>query len=70
MNRNYNFYKDYYRVIHAFIPKYEGGWNEYLPNIYPEIIALKNMIRSSQFNEFELFNFMINSLDIFKKNPI
>jgi len=28
------------------------------------------MIRSPQFNEFELFNFMINSLDIFKKNPI
>ena len=70
MNRKYNFYKDYYRVIHAFMPKYKEGWNEYLPTIYPEIIALKNMIRSSQFNEFELFNFMINSFDIFKKHPI
>jgi hypothetical protein len=70
MNREYNFYKDYYRVLHAYIPKYQEGWNEYLSTSYPEIIALKDMMSSSEFNEFKLFDFMINSLDIFKKNPI
>lgn len=64
---DYNaFYKDFYRIIHAFIPKSEGGWNIHIikSNYTDKIIKIKNDIRyllkhSNDYN----FDTLINILE-------
>jgi len=52
------YFIDFYRIIHAFIPESEGGWNIYLKNskFINMIIDIKNNIRDMLKNK-EKYNF-------------
>ena len=64
-------FKDFYRIIHAFIPKKYGGWNLHLKNskFVDNIIIIKNNIRK-MLDEKKNYSFdiILNEILPFMKN--
>jgi hypothetical protein len=65
------FFKDFYRIIHAFIPEKYGGWNLYLQKseFVDNMIMIKNNIRKMM-EEKKVYSFdiILNELWPYMKN--
>jgi len=75
-NVNSEFYNDFYRIIHAFIPEKNGGWNLHIRNdkFIRNVIIIKDYIKYKMLNKHDYsFDIILQQIvphlkDIYKTN--